>query len=394
MMIALVNLFFVCTFNLQAVHFWPAKCSIVQEYEGPLKIQQQKTSMTRYEQEIDVHLRLPAVLRTLVIQYVPDWVVGKEIRDRKSFFLKNRYPCCVYLSDDHIALGDDAGNIEICNVLTGLCERRIKAHGNDDSYKGLGIASIGYDSYSKRIISGGMNDGYIKVWDGQQCIKRFEPHRTYPYRSDISCLASLSNNIIVSGSVDDNGLYVWHQEAGEIVKMHSSVTASADSWGTISVAVMDATKCVSTLRCGPIIEWDIDAQKAIGDCRLDVRCLVAVSLDCNGYALTYKNGIALTDLRSTICHYLGGRKGEGHAGTVENMTRLGADVLSASADGTAKIWDVRMTSMCKDTIELGSARGILALASSPSGCSFAISFRKPKKVTIFNRARTNTMSEQ
>jgi hypothetical protein len=370
MMIALVTLFFVCTFNLQAMAPLPA-------------------TVTTCAQMIYDNVPLPVELRAIIVAYSAQeqWVEGAGIRGKKPWVFKNACRCLAYISPEEIVIGNDAGSLEICDVYKELCRSRIKAHINDDYYDGYygltakpigicGVSAVIYDPAMKAIISGG-KDGLIKIWKSHDCINTRPFFYYYPNNS--SGLASLGNNTIVSTSRDSYNLYVWNYKAqcGERIFYDKPRLYG----GTRSLSARDTTQCVSVITDNIVILWDVTVQRNVWSYRYPDVCTAALFCDDSTYAFTGGEDILLRDVRSGET---GGQvRFKEHAGIVKKLARLGNDILSASVDGTAKIWDLRIAKVCKNTIKLGSEKRVLALAGSPAGTSFVVSFGEPFNVKIF-----------
>ena len=355
---------------------------ISKQYKGSLRKVIEGLPPTRVDQAVRAYAPLPAELQEIIIQFLAKWFEGVKIQDRGSWLVNEIFPCITFSEENNIVSGCSDGFVKAYDICSGICTATIAAH--RDSGRSYGVRTLLYDPEAKKIISGG-DDDYIKIWDNGRFIKRFERSRTESHLDSVSCLALLGNNVFISGSTLINNLYLWDCEAGKIGTMFSGVYRDFGAGGTASVAVLNEDRCVSTLKSSYIILWDAARHVRTSKNKIHGNNLFAASYAHDTYALAHDKDIQLCDIRCpNNPSFLGD-----HAAVIQKVVRISSDLLSASPDGIAKLWDPRMPTKCKETIPVGcNGDDILALASSPKGDHFAVSFGNSKQVKLFSLARS------
>jgi len=142
------------------------------------------------------------------------------------------------ISDTKLASGSYDSSIKIWNSTTGECISTLQGHSGGGIYC-LSLLAANKLASGTFICCGYLDPGFkeIKIWDlkHNKCIQTLEGHT-----HDVTCLVSLSNNQLASGSWD-NRIKVWDLNTGKCVNTYQGHTS-----GVLSLIALDNNKLLAS----------------------------------------------------------------------------------------------------------------------------------------------------
>jgi len=222
-----------------------------------------------------------------------------------------------------IAIGADE-TLLLWDVASGREIRRFEGHAGD-------VKAVAFSPDGKTIISGS-TDRTLRLWNaasGRQ-IHLFDGHT-----AAVTWVAFLPDGEgVVSGSYDDT-LRVWDVHSGRgrsYLKGHANFLRL--------VAMSPDGKSVITARMGSLQQWDLSSGREIRRFAGHSNPVWSVAYSPDGNSLVFGTYRSMVLFDAASGREL--RRLEGHAGwvTATAFFRDGKTIISASDDGTLRLWEV------------------------------------------------------
>lgn len=270
-----------------------------------------------------------------------------------------------------VVSGSDDRTVRIWDVNTGRCLRVLNGHTSE-------VLSVSVSPDGCKVLSGDAQASML-LWDTEsgKCISKLARHRGkvlvprrpgYKDRCGVVTM-SADGRIGVSGAYDNDALFVWNLETGEIL---GSLRGHTDDVTGLALSP-DGRHAVSAGHDGRLIVWDLPtglkpAYHDWGQGAMIRVNTIAVSAD-NSFVITGDDRRTVrlwspdsSELKAVF---------EGHLGKVSAVAASPDHerIISASDDGTLRIWS-RSDGSCLRVLN-GHSNRVWATAISPEGSLLA-----------------------
>ena len=223
----------------------------------------------------------------------------------------------------------------------------------------------------------GRQDQVLRVYDTR--VRRFSGIPG-AHNDLISAVGLAANDTRAVSASLDGDVAVWNIANGELV--HRLRGHESDIY---SLAVFpDGIRCATVDRNGMVRIWDLQEGKSLVEFRADERPVSAVAVSADGSLLatgSWFGKIRLWSLKEDQPIEL--KQLQGHRGLVSRVvfTPNGQQLVSASRDQTARIWDVATAKV--EFVLKGHGAPIYGLDVSPDG-KLAVTSSEDRRVKIWS----------
>ena len=256
-----------------------------------------------------------------------------------------------------IATAADDGTVRVWDAASGEQQEVL------DGHRG-GAERVAFSPDGSRLATGG-GDGTVRIFDvetGQQATE-LSAHDGW-----VSGLAfTPDGSSLLSASIDATA-HVWDLATGE-----ATLVLDDHRWGITGAAISpDGTSVATASLDGRARTWDADTGEHLQTFFTDVLMFdVTYSADGTRLAAGGSDGVAHVWDADTGEHL---RTLPGHTGVVGSvaLTPDGGGLLSASLDGTTRLWDIRDEGSRDWLTVRGPSLRWVGVAFSPDGTRFAV----------------------
>lgn len=288
---------------------------------------------------------------------------SREERKVQSNFKGQAFTTAIAFSPDQrfVASATSDANVEVCNITTG--DKKHVFTGNDGWVTAVAFSPAG------KVVAAGSGNGHVRLWD-----TTLDTSSIRPYEDRVNSVDVSPNGKLVASTSSDTTVRLWNVATGlceTILEGHTDrITTAVFSPDGELIA---SASCDNTIRL-----WDVRTRICRRHLKGHTNDVTAVCFSSDGMAIasaskdrTVRLWCTNKNWRSTLPTYLAPSKEsiktfEGHRLSVNavSFSADGAAVVSASDDGTVRVWNIKTGSYISLT---GENAQFVAVAFSING---------------------------